>query len=107
MEFLENNTADTIMPVCNDAKDFVVTSNEKYDLVIIDIFSGRVVPGFVTSIDFLAQCRKRIAPGGYVVLNYIINKKEAWEQARANVAQVFPGSKVIDLGLNRVLIATV
>jgi len=77
----------------------------KYDLVFIDIFNGRVVPGFVTSAVFLQQCRECVAPGGHVAFNYIINDQQQWESVKNTCSVVFPGYQVIDLGINRIIIA--
>lgn len=107
IEFLPSNQPENITPICTDAKEFVANCGEQYDLVVIDIFSGRVVPGFVTEEAFLSQCRALVAPGGMLMLNYIVNNKENWEQASAHIAHLFPTSKVINLGINRVVVATV
>lgn len=107
IEFLPSNQSENVTPVCADAKEFVTTCQEHYDLVVVDIFSGRVVPGFVTGEVFLSQCRALVARGGTLMLNYIINNKENWEQASAHIAHLFPMAKVIDLGINRVVVATV
>jgi spermidine synthase len=107
LEFLENKTAGKIKTVCADAKEFIVAGNEKYDLVVVDIFSGRVVPDFVTSSVFLSQCSSRVAAGGFLMLNYIINNKENWEQTKDTMSRLFPGSRLIDLGVNRVFVIKV
>ena len=107
IEFLPTGQSAVVTPVCADAKEFVTTCSERYDLVVIDIFSGRVVPGFVTSEAFLSQCRTLVAQGGTLMLNYIVNKKENWEQASVHIAHLFPKAKIINLGVNRVIVATV
>jgi spermidine synthase len=79
----------------------------KYDLVIADIFKSRVVPAFVTTEIFLTQCRRSVNPGGHIVINYMVNNDKEWRAAIAAINAVFPGNRVINHGINRIIIATV
>ena len=89
LEHLADNKRNKIKPVCADANDFVSTDTAEYDLVIVDIFMGRVVPGFVTSNEFLQKCRARLTSPGNLILNYIIISNSEWDRTKANFDKVF------------------
>jgi spermidine synthase len=93
-----------IVPVCSDALIFMERNQAEYDLVFIDIFNGRIVPEFATDIPFLTQCRSALAPGGRLVLNYIINDQRKWDIVSKQFAEVFPVHQVLNNGINRILI---
>jgi spermidine synthase len=92
-------------PVCRDAESFMAWNERTFDLVFVDVFTGRAVPDFVTAPPFLEQCRDSLAPGGRLALNYITDDKFKWETVRLALAVVFPESDVIGTGNNRILIS--
>jgi spermidine synthase len=94
-----------ISPVCMDAKVFMQQHTTKYDLLFIDVFDRLTVPEFVTSIEFLRQCKNCLAPGGYVAMNYIVSNPQQWMVVQATFAAVFPGNTVITVSLNKILIS--
>ena len=60
--------------VKSDAKVFVrqsVKQRVKYDLVIVDMSFGRVIPSFVTSKPFIHEFKQLLTPSGCVVINYL------------------------------------
>lgn len=57
--------------VHDDAKRFVHRSREQYDLVIVDLFFGRVIPEFVTKDPFLADLKRLISPRGSIIINFL------------------------------------
>jgi len=107
IELLEAANPKNLVPICTDAKDFIVADTNTYDLIIIDIFQGRIVPAFVTNIDFFEKCKSRVKPGGKLVFNYIINKPETWDKVMLLINDIFPNNKLIKLGINRIFVATV
>ncbi len=97
-----------IKPACETAEQYIEThANEKYDMLVCDIFNGREVPDFVTTASFLQKCRKNINPGGYFILNYIVNDKEEWNKTTGILNGVFPGCNITTDGVNRIVIAKV
>ncbi len=96
-----------ITPLCAEAKHYMETNTATYDLLVIDVFIGRVVPSFVISQKFLADCSRAINTGGYMVLNYIVQRNEDWFNADTTIRSVFPNSFCIDDGINRIVIAKV
>lgn len=96
-----------ITPVCADAQVYMRTNTQKHDIVVVDIFNSRVVPQFVTTTEFLTQCRDSIRPGGHLIFNYIIQQKEEWHRVDAIIRSVFSKCYCIDDGINRIIITTV
>ncbi|MCB0696633.1 MAG: hypothetical protein KDC07_04670 [Chitinophagaceae bacterium] len=94
-----------ITPVIAEAKQYIEQQVSTYDLLVVDIFTGRVAPAFVTSKGFLEHCRRGINPGGYMVLNYIIQRNEDWFRIDKTIRSVFPVCFCIDDGINRIVIA--
>jgi spermidine synthase len=93
-------------PVCADAFAFIKADRETYDLIIVDLFFGREVPEAVTSSDFLQQCKARLQPGGHLVLNYMVNRREEEEKAKAALEAAFENVQEISFGINKVYIAS-
>ena len=93
--------------VAADARVYLHTDAEKYDLLIVDIFKGRVIPDFVTTEDFMKNCRLHINTGGSFVLNYIVNEEKEWAAFQQIFKSVFPQYKMLKNGVNRILVATV
>ena len=94
-----------IKTVCCDAASFVENNQERFDLVVIDIFESREVPAFVSSEAFIRQCRQRLSAGGSIVVNFMINN-ERDRQRFQGLRQNLPEAAVIDIGLNKVLVFT-
>lgn len=60
--------------VAKDARDYYV--NQKYDLVIIDLYIGNDVPRFVTQEPFLSNVRRLLRPEGRMIMNYFSEKNQ-------------------------------
>lgn len=100
----EAGHADHVEVICEDAVQLVQQDTAVYDLLIIDLFRGRVVPDFATSASFLRQCEKHLAPSGTLVLNYIVNDREEWKAVKQVLDTVFPGHRVLRNGINRIVL---
>lgn len=94
-----------IRTVCTDAAIFMQENQEQFDLIIVDIFNGRVVPDFVTQADFLKSCRRSMNPGGRLVLNYIISDEAEWNRVLSRFRTVFSNYDMVGFGINRIIIA--
>jgi spermidine synthase len=90
--------------VCANALEYMLVQDQQFDLIFIDVFIGRDVPPFVTTMSFLQQCKAALAPGGSLGLNYIVNDEEGWLESRANIEEVFSGIELISFELNRLFI---
>jgi len=105
MEFNTTRAGQKIEPVCADACIYMAQNTRQYDLVFIDVFTGRVVPEFVFAEPFLRQCREGMAAGGRVAFNYMINDWQEWQRVQRMFSLVFPGYTTIERGENRILIS--
>lgn len=56
--------------VVSDAKIFMKKNITKYDLIIVDLYSGDDVPSFVSSRNFLNQIRNSLKKNGSTIFNY-------------------------------------
>lgn len=90
-----------------DAKNYLDSNEEKYDLLIVDVFTGRLVPDFITTESFIRNCRLHINTGGSFVLNYIIHEGDEWERFKKIFEVIFPQNRIIKNGINRILTATI
>ncbi|HTN47652.1 MAG TPA: hypothetical protein VL098_14980 [Flavipsychrobacter sp.] len=88
-----------------NADVFVKKSTDRFDLIVIDIFNSRDVPGFVMQQDFLLRCKNLLEKNGCLVLNYIVHSKEAWEASLLIFGELFPDHKIHELGVNRIIVA--
>ncbi len=103
VEFLPPGT--TAEPICTDAFDFIESDRGRYDLIVVDLFFGRKVPDGVLQQPFLAACRLRLAPGGRLVLNYMVEEERGALRAREALQSAFDREvKEIAFGINRVYI---
>lgn len=58
--------------VCCDAQQYVRRAKKNtFDLVVVDLFSGRDIPDFVFSEEFLRTIKKILRPNGAVLINYL------------------------------------
>jgi len=79
--FSDNNTS-YLRLVCSDARNFLTREKKKFDIIIIDIYTGNDVPGFVTDTKFLNSCHERLAPRGNVIINYFSYKNQLSKSKR-------------------------
>ncbi len=52
-----------------DARPFLRRTGERYDVIYVDAYHQPYVPFYLTTEEFFALVRQRLAPGGIVVLN--------------------------------------
>ncbi|MCF8450437.1 MAG: hypothetical protein K9G49_11265 [Taibaiella sp.] len=104
LELVALDVAERLVPVCEDAATYMQRNKLQYSLVFIDIFNSNVVPTFVYSEGFLQQCRDSVAPGGHLAFNYMVIDKKEWEEVQRVFSIVFPGYKVINRGVNKILV---
>ncbi|MCX8032337.1 MAG: fused MFS/spermidine synthase [Thermoleophilia bacterium] len=52
-----------------DARPYLLTRQDKYDLIFIDAYRQPYVPFYLATAEFFALCRERLAPDGIVALN--------------------------------------
>jgi predicted membrane-bound spermidine synthase len=57
--------------VLEDARAFLATDHNRYDLVILDAYAGESSPWYVLTEEGLQAAKARLAPGGRVLLNSV------------------------------------
>jgi spermidine synthase len=73
-----------------DARTYISNPGHKYDLAILDISEGgNYTPHWITSQQFLSECRQNLSPGGALAINLIPEGKEAFMTALWNIRQSF------------------
>lgn len=97
--------AEVLEPVCQDAEAFMEENQRGFDLVFVDVFKGRKVPSFVTTPLFLRRCRRSLAPGGRMALNYLADDERRWAKLRGVLVGVFPDAEILCVGDHRILVA--
>lgn len=102
LEFLPAGSAERVKPVCADAGQFLEKDTHQYDLIIVDVFSGRHVPAFVLGTEFLQLCRQHLSSSGSLVLNYMINEPQDELKAKAALEAAFKEVKELSFHINRV-----
>jgi len=59
--------------VTQDARVFLTETQDRYDLVIVDVFSGEMVPVHCVTREFFQLVHNRLTPGGGVFVNVAMN----------------------------------
>jgi spermidine synthase len=59
--------------IIDDAQNFVQTTNEKFDLIIIDIFQDHIMPGFLFEKEFTTHISNILKEKGTVLFNTIVS----------------------------------
>lgn len=79
--------------VAKDARDY--SANQKYDLVIIDLYIGNDVPRFVTQEPFLSKVRRLLGPDGRMIMNYFSEKNQGKESTTllARLSRIFSNAQ--------------
>ena len=61
---------DAVNVIEDDARRFLNSNEQKYDLVVMDIFNGEIAPSHVLSLEALNQVKKSLSNEGFVVINF-------------------------------------
>lgn len=106
VEFLPPEFRNKTVTHCASAFDFIAKDEHTYDLIVVDIFIGRVVPDDALQASFLQQCKSRLSATGHLVFNYMVNRPEDDGKAKAALEAAFDQVAEISFGINKVYIAT-
>lgn len=70
--FLKQKLSSNKRFVVQDASQFLKNTNEKYDLIILDVYSNsfQIPEGFIT-IEFMERLKSKVADNGIIVMNVI------------------------------------
>lgn len=86
-----------------DAYDFVCTSPDRYDLVIVDLFVDSIVPEIFASHEFLTHLRRVTSDASCIIYNKMTEHpahKHEFADLSEAFGQLFPGSRVIKVVAN-------
>ena len=61
---------DAVNVIEDDARRFLNANEQKYDLIVMDIFNGEIAPSHVLSLEALEQVKKALSNQGFVVINF-------------------------------------
>ncbi|MEO8515819.1 MAG: fused MFS/spermidine synthase [Flavobacterium sp.] len=79
--------------IIDDAEQFVETTIEKFDLIVIDIFQDSTMPDFLFEETFVKNYLNQLNTNGYVLFNTIISGKRA-ENRNDTFLTLFDSSKI-------------
>lgn len=105
-ELLREEDKARVRIVVDDAQVFIQRTHEQFDVVVVDVFTGRDAAPFVTATGFLEACKARLSPHGIFLLNYMQNPGAAtpWQQTLGDIQTVFPAARSLSFGPNRVVV---
>lgn len=86
-----------------DAYDFVCTSSDRYDLVIVDLFIDAIVPEIFASHEFLSHLRRVTADASCIIYNKMTEHpahKHEFAELSEEFGRLFPGSRVMKVVAN-------
>lgn len=94
--------------ICSDAIDFVRDEQEKFDLVIVDIFIDDKVPTAFETLDFLNSIKNLMLPEGFLMFNRMAQSENALKKTEVFYNQlfkiVFKDAEMLVLSGNRMLL---
>lgn len=61
---------DAVNVIEDDARRFLNANEQKYDLIVMDIFNGEIAPSHVLSLEALDRVKKSLSGQGFVVINF-------------------------------------
>ncbi len=99
--------SDNTQIVVADANKYVTTNKEKFDLIIVDLYSGDDVPDFVGSQIFLDKLKQTISQRGSAVFNYASHsfRDQDFLRFQKKLQQTFGWAKNIDIWGHRYFVA--
>ncbi len=92
-----------------DGRTFVRRSQEKWDLIVIDVYSqnryGATIPAHMTTREFFEECQAHLSPGGLVLFNSAwVPRSPITRAISKTLGAVFPGQLAF-ANMNTVLMA--
>jgi spermidine synthase len=73
--YFKLNKIPNLSIVIDDAFEFVLKTNETFDLIIIDIFQDTNMPNFLFEKFFIDRIGSLLKPGGYILFNTMLTKE--------------------------------
>ena len=73
--YFKLNQIPNLTIVIDDAFEFVLKTNETFDLIIIDIFQDTTMPNFLFEKFFIDRIGSFLKPSGYILFNTMLTKE--------------------------------
>jgi spermidine synthase len=79
--------------------------DKKYDLILVDLYLGSKLPGFVKKEDFIKKLKKLLTKRGIVVFNFLLDKegKQQVQSYEEKVKKNFARIKTLETGSNELI----
>ncbi len=95
--------------VADDARWFLDAGSERFDIIALDLYVTGHVPFFTTTREFFERVHARLAEGGVMMMNVLVNSERRRDELLGpfirTVRTVFPSAFLIGRG-NYILIAS-
>lgn len=105
------NSYKNLTIIVDDALVYVTKEKEKYDLIVIDIFNGLLVPKQITSATFFENIKKLLTNNGTIIFNFVcfdFETKQEVKQIEQLLKTIFKKNYTVSMckieSLNRVFI---
>ncbi len=82
--------SDRVITAIDDARHFLETTQERYDLIFLDAFAGLEVPPALRTVEFARNLESHLTPQGAVVANIHYIPEESSHRYQQALHEVFP-----------------
>ncbi len=76
--------------VIGDGADYIATTRNRYDLILVDGFDAEARTGMLETLPFYANCRARLSNDGLLVAN-LLSKRKDFERSVERLERAFDG----------------
>ncbi len=95
--------------ICGDAERFVFITEQKFDLITMDVFEEQNVPQQMKKAEFIGRLKELLNPTGVVLMNMMAADKESKEKSQSffdNVfLNVFPDATILKIKGNYMMLS--
>ena len=117
IEFLVNTLLEKIIMQYHDVSDIQDAAENLIDHIEEESLKNRQLVSYIkqyamkNNMNYIDLWIKLMYPinkirNEFSLFDYIINNKDEWNNLQTTVNSIYPSTQVVDLGLNRVIIAT-
>lgn len=108
-KYVLNELSSPMTCIQANAEHFVYQTQEKYDLITMDVFESDIIPDVFMQIEFLSALKGCLSANGYIIYNTLAATKEDKRIAQAfyndKFLKVFPNGELINIKGNYMLIS--
>ena len=74
--------------VIDDGAEYMLNSNKKFDLILVDGFDEKARAGTLESLPFYQACRSRLSDNGIMAVN-LLTRSRSFKRTSAHIAEAF------------------